>query len=70
METDRHHRSLRIHSIADGRVSILLEQIPDTEDIDAAVTVRVRYSSINYKDALAVTGRGWCGRAQDDDRQG
>ncbi len=58
METDRHHRSLRIHSIADGRVSILLEQIPDTEDIDAAVTVRVRYSSINYKDALAVTGRG------------
>ncbi len=35
-----------------------LEQIPISELSDGDVTVRVEWSAINYKDALAVTGKG------------
>lgn len=50
-------RAFRIHQ-RDGRVEARFERL-SLEDLGAGdVVVRVRYSSINYKDALAATGRG------------
>lgn len=43
---------------ADKRVDARLTELDDTALPDRPVTVRVEYSSLNYKDALAVTGRG------------
>lgn len=50
--------ALRIHQTADGRSAAALEQISLADLTPGEVVVRVRYSSINYKDALAATGKG------------
>ena len=42
----------------DGRQSVALETLSDADLMDGDVTVRVTHSSVNYKDGLAVTGRG------------
>ncbi len=50
-------RALRVHAEANATRAVI-EQI-GIDDLSAgAVVVRVAYSSINYKDALAVTGKG------------
>lgn len=43
---------------SDGRSSAKLTQITDDDLPDEDVTVAVAYSDLNYKDGLAVTGRG------------
>ena len=50
-------KALRIHE-ADGKAVARLESIGLDELAPGEVVVRVRYSTINYKDALAVTGTG------------
>jgi acrylyl-CoA reductase (NADPH) len=50
-------RALRIHEL-DGRVGARFESIGLDDLAAGEVVVRVRYSSINYKDALAATGAG------------
>lgn len=50
-------RTLRIHKTDNGPVAKLQELSVD--ELSAGdVLIKVRYSSINYKDALAVTGKG------------
>jgi acrylyl-CoA reductase (NADPH) len=41
----------------DGTQSVRLADVEDSELPEAAVTVRVEYSTINYKDGLAITGK-------------
>jgi acrylyl-CoA reductase (NADPH) len=48
---------------ARGRVTSSVCDLPDTALPAGEVTVRIAYSSINYKDALAVTNRGKIVRA-------
>jgi len=50
---------LRDDDSAEGRVSARIDSL-EPEDLpgDGEVLVRVQWSGINYKDALAVTGRG------------
>jgi acrylyl-CoA reductase (NADPH) len=43
---------------SDGRSSAKLSQITDADLPDRDVTVAVAYSDLNYKDGLAVTGKG------------
>jgi acrylyl-CoA reductase (NADPH) len=43
---------------ADGATRGVLTQLPDDDLPEGDVTVAVQYSSLNYKDGLAVTGRG------------
>jgi NADPH2:quinone reductase len=50
-------RAFRIHNDAAGHRAGV-ETIPIPEPQDGEVLVRVHYSSINYKDALAGTGKG------------
>ena len=50
-------RALRIHE-ADGKIVARVESIGLDELAPGEVVVRVRYSTINYKDALAATGAG------------
>jgi NADPH2:quinone reductase len=50
-------RALRIHE-HDGKVAARLESIGLDDLAAGEVVVRVRYSTINYKDALAATGTG------------
>lgn len=50
-------RALRIHK-AEGGVDARLQDLPVDELTGGNVLIRVRYSGINYKDALAVTGKG------------
>jgi acrylyl-CoA reductase (NADPH) len=54
MET---YRAFRIHQDAQGHRAGL-EQLPKPSPAEGEVLVRVAYSSVNYKDALAGTGRG------------
>lgn len=42
----------------DGKTAAEVRQLEDAALPEGDVTVRVEYSSLNYKDALAVTGRG------------
>lgn len=49
--------AFRIHQ-EQGRTSSRLERIGLDDLADGEVLVRVRYSTINYKDALAATGKG------------
>lgn len=51
--------ALVLRDAGDGRVSARIESL-DREDLpgDGEVLVRVEWSGINYKDALAVTGKG------------
>ena len=41
----------------DGAQSVRLADVEETELPEAPVTVRVEYSTINYKDGLAITGK-------------
>jgi acrylyl-CoA reductase (NADPH) len=41
----------------DGTLSVQLADIDDAQLPDAPVTVRIEYSTINYKDGLAITGK-------------
>jgi acrylyl-CoA reductase (NADPH) len=50
-------RAFRIHEI-DGRIEARFETLTLDDLTPGAVIVKVHYSSINYKDALAATGAG------------
>jgi acrylyl-CoA reductase (NADPH) len=50
------HNAFRIHNADGHRAGI--EQVPTPEPAAGEVLIRVHYSGINYKDALAGTGRG------------
>jgi acrylyl-CoA reductase (NADPH) len=41
----------------DGTQSVRVAELDDAQLPDAAVTVRVEYSTVNYKDGLAITGK-------------
>ena len=43
---------------ADGKIALASETVDDSFLPDGAVTIKVAHSSVNYKDALAVTPRG------------
>src|SRR5688572_15322450 len=50
-------RALRVHQ--DGKAAVAKLESISLEDLSAGeVVVRVQWSGINYKDALAVTGKG------------
>jgi acrylyl-CoA reductase (NADPH) len=49
-------QAFRIHD--DGRHRAGIEEMPLREPADGEVRIRARFSSINYKDALAGTGKG------------
>jgi acrylyl-CoA reductase (NADPH) len=50
-------RAFRIHQ-ENGKVAARLETISLDDLTNGEVVIRVRYSTINYKDALAATGAG------------
>eukprot|EP01035_Chromulina_nebulosa_P044548 gene44548-60340_t len=50
-------KALRIHQV-DKKTEARLEAITLADLSAGQVVIRVAYSSINYKDALAVTGKG------------
>lgn len=50
-------RACRIHNHS-GRVTAAIEELPLDALSPGEVVIRVHYSSVNYKDALAATGRG------------
>ncbi len=58
----RPFRALRIHKTDQG-TEARLETIERRDLGDGEVSIRVAYSSLNYKDALAVTGKGRIMRA-------
>lgn len=43
---------------AEGTPSVVLRSLPEDQLPDGEVTVRVEWSTLNYKDALALTGKG------------
>jgi len=51
-------KALLIEQDGDGKVTNRLTTLSDKQLDDGEVTIRVHYSSINYKDALAATGAG------------
>lgn len=51
------YRAFRIHD-EDGRHRAGIEELPLQDPADGEILIRARYSSINYKDALAGTGKG------------
>lgn len=55
-------RALRIYQVGNGSASAAVNAVLESMSIDALspgdVLIRVQYSSINYKDALAATGAG------------
>ncbi|MTW22817.1 YhdH/YhfP family quinone oxidoreductase [Allochromatium palmeri] len=51
------YSAFRIHNDDQGHHAGI-EQLPKPEPAEGEVLIRVRYSSVNYKDALAGTGRG------------
>ncbi len=51
------YRAFRIHQDQQGHRAGV-ELLPKPEPVAGEVLVRVQYSSVNYKDALAGTGRG------------
>jgi acrylyl-CoA reductase (NADPH) len=58
MSTPDRFKAFRIHKDAAGGVVALFEQLTLSDLTPGEVVVRVRCSSINYKDALAATGKG------------
>ncbi len=52
-----HYNAFRIHN-DQGKHSAGIEQLEVVEPEQGEILIRTRYSSINYKDALAGTGRG------------
>lgn len=55
---ERMFEALYIEKTAEGGQHVALRSLPDDALPQGDVTVRVLWSSLNYKDALAVTGRG------------
>lgn len=53
----KNFQAYRIHE-RDGGVDARFERLTLADLADGNVVIRVRYSSINYKDALAATGKG------------
>ena len=51
-------RALLLNQDANRKTIATLADITDAELPPGDVTVKVEYSTLNYKDALAVTGRG------------
>ena len=51
-------RALRIHEDTGGAVRAVLELLTLDDLSPGEVVIRSRYSSVNYKDALAATGKG------------
>jgi acrylyl-CoA reductase (NADPH) len=51
-------RALMLSQDGDKKTQAELVQLDDAQLPEGDVTLRVEYSSLNYKDALAVTGRG------------
>jgi len=51
-------RALRVHENTDGTVRAALETLTFDDLSPGEVVIRSRYSSVNYKDALAATGKG------------
>ena len=49
-------RALRLHK-TDGAPEVRFEDLSDADLMDGDVDVRVDYSTVNYKDGLAVTGK-------------
>ena len=49
-------RALRLHK-TDGAPDVRFEDLTDTDLMEGDVDVRVEYSTVNYKDGLAVTGK-------------
>ena len=49
-------RALRVHKTEGGQEA-RFEDLTEADLMDGDVTVRVEYSSLNYKDGLALTGR-------------
>ena len=43
---------------SDGKVSSSIQQLPEDRLPDGDVTVRVEYSTLNYKDGLVLNGLG------------
>ena len=50
-------RALMISKSDDGQ-SVAFTDLTEADLMDGDVTVRVRYSTVNYKDGLAITGKG------------
>jgi NADPH2:quinone reductase len=50
--------AFRIHENTDGTVRAGLEKLSLDDLLPGEVVIRSRYSSVNYKDALAATGKG------------
>lgn len=50
--------ALRVHENTDGTVRAVIEELTLDDLCAGEVVIRSRYSSVNYKDALAVTGKG------------
>ena len=57
MSTTKSFKAFRIHQL-DGKIKTGFEMLTLDDLAAGEVVVRVRYSSINYKDALAATGAG------------
>lgn len=51
-------RALRVHENTDGTVGAVLQALTLDDLSPGEVIIRSRYSSVNYKDALAATGKG------------
>jgi acrylyl-CoA reductase (NADPH) len=51
-------RALRVHENTDGTVRAALQALTLDDLSPGEVIIRSRYSSVNYKDALAATGKG------------
>ncbi len=51
-------RALRVHENTDGTVRAVLQALTLDDLSPGEVIIRSRYSSVNYKDALAATGNG------------
>lgn len=51
-------RALRVHENTDGTVGAVLQALTLDDLSPGEVVIRSRYSSVNYKDALAATGKG------------
>lgn len=51
-------RALRVEQNDSGHISAQLRELERDALPDGDVLIRVRYSSVNYKDALAATGKG------------
>lgn len=51
-------RAIQLHRDDDKRVQGKLVELPEPETADGEVKIAVAYSSLNFKDALAITGKG------------